>query len=171
MLRVAGILNESIVDGPGIRAVVFFQGCPRHCEGCHNPSTLPFEGGMEYTPEDLAQDVIKRLTPLHRGITLSGGDPLAQADVVLEFLQAIKKLKPGLNVWCYTGYTLEQLLQEADPDRMALLRETDVLVDGPFLLAQRSLELKYCGSRNQRLIDVKKTLSSGVPTLWEPPVW
>ena len=80
MLRVAGILNESIVDGPGIRAVVFFQGCPRHCEGCHNPSTLPFEGGMEYTPEDLAQDVIKRLTPLHRGITLSGGDPLAQAE-------------------------------------------------------------------------------------------
>ena len=75
---------------------------------------------------------------------------------------------------CYapviTG-ALEQLLQEADPDRMALLRETDVLVDGPFLLAQRSLELKYCGSRNQRLIDVKKTLSSGVPTLWEPPVW
>ena len=77
----------------------------------------------------------------------------------------------GLNVWCYTGYTLEQLLQEADPNRMALLRETDVLVDGPFLLAQRSLELKYCGSRNQRLIDVKKTMSSGVPTLWEPPVW
>lgn len=95
MLRVAGILNESIVDGPGIRAVVFFQGCPRHCEGCHNPSTLPFEGGTEYTPEDLAQDVIKRLTPLHRGITLSGGDPLAQADGVLEFLQAIKKAQAG----------------------------------------------------------------------------
>lgn len=95
MLRVAGILNESIVDGPGIRAVVFFQGCPRHCEGCHNPSTLPFKGGTEYTPEDLAQDVIKRLTPLHRGITLSGGDPLAQADGVLEFLQAIKNLSRG----------------------------------------------------------------------------
>ena len=155
MLRVAGILNESIVDGPGIRAVVFFQGCPRHCEGCHNPSTLSFEGGTEYTPEDLAQDVIKRLTPLHRGITLSGGDPLAQADGVLEFLQAIKKLKPGLNVWCYTGYVYN------DVKNLPVLKEINVLVDGPFILAQRDLDFPYRGSRNQRLIDVPASLEKG----------
>lgn len=155
MLRVAGILNESIVDGPGIRAVVFFQGCPRHCEGCHNPSTLPFEGGTEYTPEDLAKDVIKRLTPLHRGITLSGGDPLAQADGVLEFLQAIKKHKPGLNVWCYTGYVYNEV------KNLTVLKEINVLVDGPFILAQRDLDFPYRGSRNQRLIDVPASLEKG----------
>ena len=129
MLRVAGILNESIVDGPGIRAVVFFQGCPRHCEGCHNPSTLPFEGGMEYTPEDLAKDV--------------------------EFLQAIKKLKPGLNVWCYTGYVYNEV------KNLPVLKEINVLVDGPFILAQRDLDFPYRGSRNQRLIDVPASLEKG----------
>ena len=77
----------------------------------------------------------------------------------------------GLNVWCYTGYTLEQLLQEADPNRMALLRETDVLVDGPFLLKERSLELLYCGSKNQRIIDMKKTRETGEAVLWTPPEW
>ena len=133
MLRVAGILNESIVDGPGIRAVVFFQGCPRHCEGCHNPSTLPFEGGTEYTPEDLAKDVIKRLTPLHRGITL----------------------RPGLNVWCYTGYVYNEV------KNLPVLKEINVLVDGPFILAQRDLDFPYRGSRNQRLIDVPASLEKG----------
>ena len=154
MLRVAGILNESIVDGPGIRAVVFFQGCPRHCEGCHNPSTLPFEGGTEYTPEDLAQDVIKRLTPLHRGITLSGGDPLAQAGGVLEFLQAIKKLKPGLNVWCYTGYVYNEV------KNLPVLKEINVLVDGPFIMAEKNIELRFRGSANQRVLDVPKSLEA-----------
>ena len=155
MLRVAVILNKSSVDGPGIRAVVFCQGCPGHCEGCHNPSTLPFEGGTEYTPENLAQDVIKRLTPLHRGITLSGGDPLAQADGVLEFLQAIKKHKPGLNVWCYTGYVYNEV------KNLPVLKEINVLVDGPFILAQRDLDFPYRGSRNQRLIDVLASLEKG----------
>ena len=110
-----------------------------------------------------------RANPLLDGLTLSGGDPMEQPAPCAELARQAHAL--GLNVWCYTGYTLEQLLKEADPDRMALLRETDVLVDGPFLLAQRSLELKYCGSRNQRLIDVKKTLAAGISTLWEPPVW
>ena len=155
MLRVAGILNESIVDGPGIRTVVFFQGCPRHCEGCHNPSTLPFEGGTEYTAAALAQDVAARLTPLHRGITLSGGDPLAQADGVLEFLHEIKKLKPDLSVWCYTGYVYN------DVKDLPALNEIDVLVDGPFVIAQRDLDFPYRGSRNQRLIDVPASLETG----------
>lgn len=161
MLRVAGIVSESIVDGPGIRTVVFLQGCPRHCPGCHNPSTLPFEGGTEYTAAALAQEVVQKMTPLHRGITLSGGDPLVQPDGVLEFLHAIKKLKPGLNVWCYTGYVYDEV------KHLPALGEIDVLVDGPFVMAQRDLDFPYRGSRNQRLIDVKKSLQSGAAVDFE----
>ena len=102
MLKVAAILEESIVDGPGIRSVIFFQGCPRHCEGCHNPDLLPFEGGTEYSPQQLADEVFPKLTPLHRGITLSGGDPLAQADDILEFLKLVRRENPKLTIWCYT---------------------------------------------------------------------
>ena len=166
-IRIAGTVDDSIVDGPGFRYTVFTQGCSHHCPGCHNPETHDFAGGRTVDTDAIVAQM--RANPLLDGLTLSGGDPMEQPAPCAELARQAHAL--GLNVWCYTGYTLEQLLQEAAPDRMALLRETDVLVDGPFLLAQRSLELKYCGSRNQRLIDVKKTLSSGVPTLWEPPVW
>ena len=166
-LRLSGLIDESIVDGPGIRYVIFTQGCPHHCPGCHNPQTHDFSGGFDADIPAILDAI--REDPLLDGVTLSGGEPFCQAEALLPLVREVKKM--GKTVFAYSGYTLEQLLQEADPDRMALLRETDVLVDGPFLLAQRSLELKYCGSRNQRLIDVKKTLSSGVPTLWEPPVW
>ena len=166
-IRIAGTVDDSIVDGPGFRYTVFTQGCSHHCPGCHNPETHDFAGGRTVDTDAIVAQM--RANPLLDGLTLSGGDPMEQPAPCAELARQAHAL--GLNVWCYTGYTLEQLLQEADPDRMALLRETDVLVDGPFLLAQRSLELKYCGSRNQRRIAVKKTLSSGVPTLWEPPVW
>ena len=166
-IRIAGTVDDSIVDGPGFRFVVFMQGCLHHCPGCHNPETHDFAGGRTVDTDAIVAQM--RANPLLDGLTLSGGDPMEQPAPCAELARQAHAL--GLNVWCYTGYTLEQLLQEADPDRMALLRETDVLVDGPFLLAQRSLELKYCGSRNQRLIDVKKTLAAGVPTLWEPPIW
>ena len=166
-MRIANVISDSIVDGPGLRLTVFTQGCPHHCPGCHNPETHDFAGGRTVDTQAIVAQM--RANPLLDGLTLSGGDPMEQPAPCAELARQAHAL--GLNVWCYTGYTLEQLLKEADPDRMALLRETDVLVDGPFLLAQRSLELKYCGSRNQRLIDVKKTLAAGVPTLWEPPVW
>lgn len=166
-IRIAGTVDDSIVDGPGFRYTVFTQGCSHHCPGCHNPETHDFAGGRTVDTDAIVAQM--RANSLLDGLTLSGGDPMEQPAPCAELARQAHAL--GLNVWCYTGYTLEQLLQEADPDRMALLRETDVLVDGPFLLAQRSLELKYCGSRNQRLIDVKKTLAAGVPTLWEPPVW
>lgn len=166
-IRIAGTVDDSIVDGPGFRYTVFTQGCSHHCPGCHNPETHDFAGGRTVDTDAIVAQM--RANPLLDGLTLSGGDPMEQPAPCAELARQAHAL--GLNVWCYTGYTLEQLLQEAAPDRMALLRETDVLVDGPFLLAQRSLELKYCGSRNQRLIDVKKTLAAGVPTLWEPPVW
>ena len=166
-IRIAGTVDDSIVDGPGFRYTVFTQGCSHHCPGCHNPETHDFAGGRTVDTDAIVAQM--RANPLLDGLTLSGGDPMEQPAPCAELARQARAL--GLNVWCYTGYTLEQLLQEADPDRMALLRETDVLVDGPFLLAQRSLELKYCGSRNQRLIDVKKTLAAGISTLWEPPVW
>ena len=155
MLKVAAILEESIVDGPGIRSVIFFQGCPRHCEGCHNPDLLPFEGGTEYSPQQLAVEVFPKLTPLHRGITLSGGDPLAQADDILEFLKLVRRENPKLTIWCYTGYWYDEVKDSP------VLQEIDVLVDGPFILAQRNLDLPFRGSDNQRLIDLTATRKSG----------
>ncbi|WP_455654679.1 anaerobic ribonucleoside-triphosphate reductase activating protein [Phascolarctobacterium sp.] len=155
MLKVAAVLEESIVDGPGIRSVVFFQGCPRHCEGCHNPDLLPFEGGTKYTPRQLADEVFARLTPLHRGITLSGGDPLAQAEELVDFLEIVRRERPQLTVWCYTGYLYDEVKEQP------VLQLIDVLVDGPFILAQRNLDLPFRGSDNQRLIDLPAARMSG----------
>ena len=168
-IRLYGLVTDSIVDGPGFRTSIFTQGCPHHCPGCHNPGSHDFEAGTVYTLDDVEKKFSGN--PLLDGVTLTGGEPFCQAAACAEL--ARRAHARGLNVWTYTGYTYEKLTEIAasDPDVAALLAVTDVLVDGPFLLAQRSLELKYCGSRNQRLIDVKKTLSSGVPTLWEPPVW
>lgn len=166
-IRIAGTVNDSIVDGPGLRFTVFTQGCPHRCPGCHNPETHDSNGGKEADTQDIIRDML--LNPLLSGVTLSGGEPMLQSIPCLEIAQAAHR--KGLNVWLYTGYTWEQLLRENDADRMALLRETDVLVDGPFLQAQKSLELDYCGSSNQRLIDVKKTLEQGSIILWTPPKW
>ncbi len=162
-IRIAGTVDDSIVDGPGCRYTIFTQGCPHHCPGCHNPQSHDFAGGRVVDTDVILQQVFAN--PLLGGITLSGGDPLCQPEPCLVLAQAAHSR--GLNVWCYTGYTLEKLLAEQDPARMALLKNIDVLVDGPFVLAQKSLELKYCGSRNQRLIDMQKTLASGNVVLWQ----
>lgn len=166
-IRIFGTAEDSIVDGPGIRFAVFTQGCPHHCPGCHNPESHPFDGGRLAD----TQEIIAQMTgnPLLDGLTLSGGDPMCQPEPCLELAQAARAA--GLNVWCYTGYTWESLLQENNPARMALLAAVDVLVDGPFVLAQRSLELKFCGSRNQRLIDVRMSLAAGEPVIWQPKAW
>ncbi|MBQ9262647.1 MAG: anaerobic ribonucleoside-triphosphate reductase activating protein [Clostridia bacterium] len=166
-IRIAGTVNESIVDGPGLRFSVFTQGCPHHCPGCHNPNTHDPMGGHE---EDTAELIARmKKNPLLSGLTLSGGDPLMQSEACLELAKAAHQA--GLNVWMYTGFVWEKLLEENDPARMALLRETDVLVDGPFILAERSLELEFCGSKNQRLIDVPASFKSGQVVLWQPPKW
>ena len=166
-LRIAGIEPESIVDGPGYRIAVFAQGCPHGCPGCHNPQTHPMDGGRVI---DTAQ-VIALLgkNPLVRGVTLTGGEPMMQPEPLGEIARAAKA--KGLGVWCYTGYTWEALMAERRADRMALLRLVDVLVDGPFIARERSLELLYCGSRNQRLIDVPKTLETGEICLYQPEEW
>lgn len=164
-ISLSGITGDSIVDGPGLRLTIFMQGCLHHCPGCHNPQTHDPEGGSWADTEDILAAAAEN--PLLDGITLSGGDPFLQPVPCLALAEGAHKI--GLNVWTYTGYTWEALLEENDTEKLALLKETDVLVDGPFLLAERSLELRFCGSRNQRLIDVKKSLAEGKVVLWEEP--
>ena len=166
-IRLAGVEPESIVDGPGYRLTVFAQGCPHRCAGCHNPQTHDFSGGALRDTEEII--ALLGANPLVRGVTLSGGEPMAQAAAMAEIARAARER--GMSVWCYTGYTLEELLAENDPDRMRLLRLSDVLVDGRFVARERSLELLYRGSRNQRLIDVPATLSSGEVRLYKPEPW
>ena len=164
-ISLSGVTGDSIVDGPGLRLTIFTQGCLHHCPGCHNPQTHDPEGGSWADTEDILAAAGEN--PLLDGITLSGGDPFLQPVPCLALAEGAHKI--GLNVWTYTGYTWEALLEENDAEKLALLKETDVLVDGPFLLAERSLELRFCGSRNQRLIDVKKSLAEDKVVLWEEP--
>lgn len=164
-ISLSGVTGDSIVDGPGLRLTIFTQGCLHHCPGCHNPQTHDPEGGSWADTEDILAAAAEN--PLLDGITLSGGDPFLQPVPCLALAEGAHKI--GLNVWTYTGYTWEALWEENAPEKIALLKETDVLVDGPFLLAERSLELRFCGSRNQRLIDVKKSLAADKVVLWEEP--
>ena len=166
-IRLAGIEPESIVDGPGYRLAVFVQGCPHGCPGCHNPGTHDPAGGRL---SDTAE-IIARLgkNPLVRGVTLTGGEPMMQAAALCEVAAAARQ--KGLSVWCYTGYTLEALARENNPDRMRLLGLVDVLVDGPYIVRERSLDLLYCGSKNQRLIDMNRTREAGEIRLFEPDIW
>lgn len=156
MLYLAGIAGDSIVDGPGIRTTFFAQGCPHHCEGCHNPETWDFSGGTEMDEEALVE--IVKANPLCRGVTFSGGEPFSQAE---GFARLAKLLKGrGYEVASYTGYTFEALLTGTNAQK-TLLKSLDILIDGPFLMAERSLELNFRGSRNQRIINVQKSLEKG----------
>ena len=156
MLNLSGIVSDSIVDGPGIRTCIFSQGCPHHCDGCHNPETWDFGCGTDMDEEVLLE--IVQSNPLCRGVTFSGGEPFAQA---AGFARLAKLLKEkGYEVASYSGYTFEELL-EGSPDQKSLLETIDILIDGPFLMAQKSLELAFRGSRNQRILDVPKSLAAG----------
>lgn len=162
-LRIADIVNESVVDGKGIRMTIFTQGCPHRCEGCHNPQTHDFNGGHEITVGEIVDKVVR--DPLLDGITLSGGEPFMQPAPLAALCGAVHAR--GLNVWTYTGFTLEELREKAaaDPDTAALLDQTDVLVDGRFELSKRDLQLVFRGSSNQRVIDMNKTRASGTVVL------
>ncbi len=157
-IRIAGIVPESFVDGDGIRCAIFMQGCLRHCEGCHNPDTHALDGGRLIDTADIIAAIKKN--PLLDGITLTGGEPFLQIDAATELARAAKNF--ALNVWCYTGYTFEELPDDA----ATLLENVDVLVDGAFIESLRDLELQFRGSRNQRLIDVKKTRELNKIVLW-----
>jgi anaerobic ribonucleoside-triphosphate reductase activating protein len=158
-LRIAGIIEESIVDGPGIRLVVFGQGCPHHCPGCHNPDTHSFEGGNLFPIAKILQMLDSN--PLLDGITLSGGEPFSQAAGFAQLAQAAQE--KGLQVMTYTGYTYEELLTSIGEksDWALLLQHSDLLVDGPFELAKRNLLLRFRGSENQRIINVPESLKQG----------
>lgn len=156
MLDLSGLVQDSIVDGPGIRATVFSQGCPHHCPGCHNPETWEFGCGTKMTEEDLLE--IIRGNPLCRGVTFSGGEPFAQPEGFAKLAQLLKAT--GYEVASYSGYTFEQLFQ-GTPAQKELLKTIDVLIDGPYLQEQRSLELSFRGSKNQRILDVPASLAAG----------
>ena len=147
---------DSIVNGPGLRAVIWFQGCLHNCFGCHNPETHPLNVGNKM----MVTDVFKLIDNLEDqdGITFSGGDPFFQPEAFLEILKYVKE--KGYNVWAYTGFTFEALLKK-DSIYTDILKNIDVLVDGKFDLAQKSFECKFRGSKNQRIIDVTKSLNSG----------
>lgn len=156
MLDLSGIVSDSIVDGPGIRTTVFSQGCPHHCPGCHNPETWDFGCGTK-VPVEAIVDIVKS-NPLCRGVTFSGGEPFAQAEGFARLAKLLKE--QGYEVASYSGYTFEELL-EGSQDQKQLLESIDILIDGPFLLAEKSLEIAFRGSRNQRILDVKKSLAAG----------
>lgn len=166
-IRLFGLVTDSIVDGPGFRTAVFTQGCPHGCPGCHNPESHAPDAGTVWKLEDVAAKFTGN--PLLNGITLTGGEPFLQAEGCAELARRAHAL--GLTVWTYTGYTYEQLLAQEDPGVQALLDATDVLVDGPFVLVERSLELDFRGSGNQRLIDMIHTRASGALVLYTPPSW
>ena len=164
-LHLAGVIRESIVDGPGWRFVVFVQGCPHHCKGCQNPQTWGFDGGYETTVENIINAV--KADPLLKGVTLSGGEPFTQAKALAVLAREIKKL--GLDVMSFSGWTFEELRDGANADNawMDLLPELSLLVDGKFIEEQKSLDLHFRGSKNQRIVDVQKSLASGTTVLSE----
>ena len=166
MIYLSGIAGDSIVDGPGIRTTFFSQGCPHHCPGCHNPETWPFEGGTPMEEETMLE--IVRENPLCRGVTFSGGEPFFQAEGFYQLALLLKK--EGYEVASYSGYTFEALLEGTQAQR-ALLSALDVLIDGPFLEAERSLELNFRGSRNQRVLNVPESLKAGKAVLETSPRW
>lgn len=151
----SGLTKDSIVDGDGLRTVIWTQGCKHNCKGCHNKRAQDFNGGLKVGIEDIKEEI--RKLKIQRGITFSGGEPFEQPDQCAEIARFAKSL--GLDIWSYTGYLIEDLLK--DKEKTEFLKEVDVLVDGPFILEQKDLTLKFRGSSNQRIIDVKKTLETG----------
>lgn len=160
-IRIAGVVRQSIVDGPGLRFVVFTQGCPHRCKGCHNPQTHDFSAGYDCPVEKILTEIDKN--PLLRGLTLSGGEPFCRAEELLPLVRTVRER--GKDIFCYTGYTFEELLACGDrnPSVRTLLELTDVLVDGRFEWEFRDLSLRFRGSTNQRILDVKRSLEQEKP--------
>ena len=156
MLHYCGFIEESINEGDGLRSVIFFSGCTHKCKGCHSPNTWDFNEGIELTNDEI-YNLIKKIknNPMISGITLCGGDPFCSAKEVSNFCNIVKQELPNLNIWAYSGFTYEEILN--DTEMTNLLNYCDVLIDGPFIESLKDLPLKYCGSSNQRIIDVKKS--------------
>jgi anaerobic ribonucleoside-triphosphate reductase activating protein len=164
--RLGGVEAESIVDGPGFRCTVFVQGCALGCPGCHNEALQNFAGGRTASVDDVAGAYFAN--PLLDGVTLSGGEPFAQAEACAALARAARQR--GLGVFCYSGMTFEKLAGAGRADWLDLLGQLDVLVDGPYVAALRDLTLLWRGSSNQRLVDVPASLAAGRAVLWESAV-
>lgn len=158
-MKMAGFYDESISNGLGWRAVLFVSGCPHNCPGCQNKVAQDYNYGEEFDKEK----IIKRIcdNSILKGITISGGEPLCKENVagVVDFIKDVKKVKPDFNVWCYTGYTFEELENRNDENTNEALKAIDVLVDGRFVEAKKDPTLKFRGSSNQRVLDVQKCIN------------
>ncbi|MCQ2547708.1 MAG: anaerobic ribonucleoside-triphosphate reductase activating protein [Clostridia bacterium] len=163
-IRIAGIIRESIVDGPGLRFVIFCQGCIHKCPGCHNPESHDFQGGYDCEIEKIIKAVDDN--PLLQGVTFSGGEPFNQAEAFLELAKILKA--KGIHIMSYSGFTFEELMDMAKTDDAVreLMNNIDILVDGRFVQEERDLSLIFRGSRNQRVLDLKKSLESG-EAVWD----
>lgn len=163
MTRIAGIINNSVVDGPGLRTAIFFSGCRRHCKGCHNPEAQDFNYGKEYTKDDIDKILTLARNVGDSGITLTGGHPLEPENYEFAYKMVKKAKEHNLNVWLYTGYVFEQI----PIMYMDLISLCDVVVDGPFVENLKSNDCLYRGSTNQRLINIKETFDRGEIVLWK----
>jgi len=166
MLKLAGLVDDSIVDGPGFRLTVFCQGCHHHCEGCHNPDTWEFGGGNEMQEQQILE--VAQANPLVKGVTFSGGEPFEQATGFTKLAKLLKK--DGYEVASYSGYTFEQLMNGTE-EQKELMENIDVLIDGPFVLGLRNLSLIYRGSSNQRILDAKESIMQGKAVEVKSPRW
>lgn len=167
VVKLAGLEDDSITNGPGLRFVLFTQGCPHHCPGCHNPQTHPFSGGKEYTVDQIFQRIIQN--PLETGVTFSGGEPFCQAAPLAELAEMLKAR--GYEVAVYTGFTFEYLKDSMDAGIQKLLHNTDVLVDGKFILERRDILLRFRGSGNQRILNVPESLRMNEAVWMEQEDW
>lgn len=162
-IKIAGVVNDSIVDGEGFRFAIFTQGCMHNCPGCHNPQTHDLNGGYTADTDDLFKQICEN--PLLSGVTFSGGEPFLQPAPLAEL--GAKIHQRNLNITVFTGYTLEQLVNMHDSDVDSLLAQTDVLIDGPFIQSLRDISLVFRGSSNQRIIDMNKWRETGEITIIE----
>lgn len=153
-MRVLRVVEGTSVDGPCLRTSLYLAGCTHQCPGCHNPQSWDPMGGEEMSEDELMKIIAYNEAP----VTFSGGDPLFQPEAVASLAARIKR-ELGYNIWVYTGYTWEQI--EKQPRLMEVMKHIDVLVDGPFIMAERDLDIIFRGSRNQRLIDVQATIAQG----------
>lgn len=161
-LQVVRIVEGTSVDGPGLRTSIYFAGCRHRCPGCHNPQTWDFDAGTAMT----VAEIMATVTYNGFDVTFTGGDPLFSAENIIPLAREIKR--HGFGIWCYTGFTLEELADRGTDAQRELLSLIDVLVDGPFVMALRDTSLIFRGSSNQRLIDLRATLASGSLTLFTP---
>ncbi len=160
-MHICGYIPESINEGIGLRAVIFISGCLHNCSGCHSPQTHNFKHGELFTLQkqlEIINDV--KNNPLLDGITLCGGDPFYSAKEVMAFLKLLNKYIPNINIWSYTGFTFEEILNGNNQDMIELLKLCDVLIDGRFIEEQKDLTLRFRGSKNQRIILVQESLQS-----------